>query len=269
MDIKSQVRIRIDSSDSETNAALKQLAAQLGLPEPSHTVGDCEFFFVMNGDRLELHRNSHRDNQREDNTSRQSPLYVDFLSGAPYYRFINNRTIRQPLAKAAGIKQGYRPTVLDATAGFGEDSFVLAALGCTVTMLERSPLIWVMLDNGISRSRSHPEIGRMFQQRVKLLRTDALPFMSENPQTFDTIFLDPMYPHTSKSSLNKQKMRVLRLLVGDDSDSDRLLHAALSCAAKRVVVKRPARAEILAGLAPSFSITTKSSRYDIYLIPYL
>jgi len=36
-----------------------------------------------------------------------------------------------------------------------------------------------------------------------------------------------------------------------------------------VVVKRPARAEALAGLKPSFSNTTKSGRYDIYLMPYL
>lgn len=258
MDIKSQIRILIDSDENESTDRLNQLADRLDLPKPAHVIGDCDFFFLMNGGRLELH-------QGDKGTARQSALFVDFLSGAPYYRFVNNRTIRQPLAKAAGIKQGYRPTVLDATAGFGEDSFVLAALGCKVTMLERSPLIWALLDNAISRCRLHPEIGRIFEHHVDLHLADALQFISTSQRHYDTVFLDPMYPHSTKSSLNKQKMRMLRTLVGSDTDSERLLRTALAHAVKRVVVKRPARAEFLAGLDPSYSITTKSSRYDVYL----
>ena len=262
MDSKPRVSIRIDSDDAKISAGLEQLADLLGLPEPVREIGNCDFFLAMNGDRLQLHRSGEK-------ASRQSPLFVDFLSGAPYYRFVRNRTIRQPLARTVGIKAGYRPTLLDATAGFGEDSFVLAALGCMVTMLERSALIWALLEDGIRRTRLHNEIGSIFRQRVTLHRADAIQFLSGNQQPFDTIFLDPMYPPAAKSPLNKQKMRFLRDLVGDDTDSDHLLHAALARAEKRVVVKRPARAEVLAGLDPSFSITAKSSRYDIYLIPYL
>lgn len=262
MDIKSQIRILTDTGNQEAHAYLEELSVMLGLPYPEESAGICDFFFVMNGERLELHRNN-------PHASRQAPLCVEFLSGSTYYRFIHDRTIRQPLAKAAGIKQGYRPIILDATAGFGEDSFVLAALGCNVTMVERSPVIWALLADGIRRCRSHPAIKLIFEQRVNLHNTEAIQFMTSCRQNFDTILLDPMYPHTGKSSLNKQKMRMLREIVGDDFDSDHLLNTALTHADKRVVVKRPARAEFLAGLHPSFSVTAKSSRYDIYLIPYL
>jgi len=53
--------------------------------------------------------------------------------------------------------------------------------------------------------------------------------------------------------------------VGDDIDAAALLAAALECAGKRVVVKRPRLAPVIAGLPPSFSQAGKSSRFDIYL----
>ena len=260
MDCSATVSIRFDSDDEGIKTDLARLADQLGLPAPARETGDCDYLLTMNGERLELHRN-------DPKVSRKTRLYVDFLSGPSYYRYVNNRTIKQPLARAVGIRQGYRPILLDATAGFGEDSFVLAALGCSVTMLERSPIIWALLENGIKRCRSHPEIGAIFSRRVRLSRTEARQFLADCKQPFDTIYLDPMYPHRTKSSLNRQNMRVLRELAGDDSDSGQLLDAALTHARKRVTVKRPARAESLGGVEPSFSIAARSSRYDIYLIP--
>ncbi len=56
-------------------------------------------------------------------------LFVDFVNGKNGYRLAHNCTIRQPLARAVGIKPGIRPTVIDATAGLGGDGFVLASLG--------------------------------------------------------------------------------------------------------------------------------------------
>ena len=47
--------------------------------------------------------------------------------------------INQLIAKA-GIKPNVSPVVVDATAGLGKDAFVLASLGCHVTMAERNPL---------------------------------------------------------------------------------------------------------------------------------
>jgi len=232
------------------------------MSDPVDDVEQADYVLILNDNRLELHHGP-------GCTAATSPLYVDFCSGAPYYRFIHDRTIKQPLARAIGIKKGYRPKVLDATAGFGEDSFVLAALGCAVTMLERSGVIWALLDDGIRRALSHPAVGKVFFDLVTLVHADAKRYLHDHRDAFDTIYLDPMYPHSSRSALNKQKMRFLRNVVGDDTDCSELLETALTHAEKRVVVKRPLKAEFLADLQPSFSQTGKSSRYDIYLAGHL
>jgi len=49
---------------------------------------------------------------------------------------------RQPLARALGRKAR---RVVDATAGLGQDSFLIASLGPTVLALERSPIIAALL----------------------------------------------------------------------------------------------------------------------------
>jgi 16S rRNA (guanine1516-N2)-methyltransferase len=82
----------------------------------------------------------------------------------------------------------------------------------------------------------------------------------------DVIFLDPMYPHREKSALVKKEMRFIRLLAGDDQDSAALLKAALAKAKQRVVVKRPKLAPPLSGPEPSFTISSKKNRFDVYLI---
>jgi 16S rRNA (guanine1516-N2)-methyltransferase len=53
--------------------------------------------------------------------------------------------------------------------------------------------------------------------------------------------------------------------VGDDSDADALLVAALAVDCARVVVKRPSKAPFLNGEKPSHQIIGKSIRYDIYV----
>lgn len=259
MDIKPQIGIKSDPSAPETASYLIGLAKRLNLPLTDPSGPKFSYVLALRDSRLEL---------RKESDPKTAPLSVDFLSGAVYYRFIHDQRINQPLAKAAGIKSGYRPTLLDATAGFGEDAFVLASLGCRVTMLERSKVIWALLADGISRCSENDRVKRIFDQRVTLKLVDSIEYLDSSETSYDTVFLDPMYPSQPKSPLNKQRMRMLREVVGDDSDTSELLTAALKRAVKRVAVKRPARAGHLDDREPSFVITAKSSRYDIYLIPY-
>lgn len=75
------------------------------------------------------------------------PVWADFVTGAVAHRRKFGGGSGQMIAKAVGIKPGVRPRVLDATAGLGKDSFVLATLGCEMTLIERSPLFmryWLM-----------------------------------------------------------------------------------------------------------------------------
>jgi len=192
-------------------------------------------------------------------------LHVDFIKGKSGYRHNKNLTIRQPLAKAIGIKQGVRPSVLDATAGLGQDAFVLACLGCQVSMCERSPVLHSLLEDGLDRAAREEKTMEIVSNRMKLLYEDSKIYLHDAPRIFNTIYLDPMYPHRTSSALNKLEMRVIRDLVGDDEDSEMLLKLALSAAKNRVVVKRPKWAKELSDLNPSFVVPMKNSRYDIYL----
>ena len=78
------------------------------------------------------------------------------------------------------------------------------------------------------------------------------------------VYLDPMFPASSKSALAKKEMQFFQDLVGQDTDADQLLNQALELASHRVVVKRPKLAPYLAEQKPTFSLTGKANRFDIY-----
>jgi 16S rRNA (guanine1516-N2)-methyltransferase len=260
MDIKPQIAVRADIATPENASYLIALAKRLNLPLIDAPDQRFSHVLTYRNSRLEL------DSQGGPPTA---SLTVDFLSGPAYYRFRHDRRINQPLARAAGIKPGYRPAVLDGTAGFGEDGFVLATLGCRVLMIERSAVIWALLADGISRARGNEEVRQIFDQRVTLKLADTIDYLNFSESSYDTVYLDPMYPSRPKSPLNKLRMRLLRELVGDDYDGSELLSAALEKARHRVAVKRPAKAGPLDHRTPSYTVTAKSSRYDVYLTPYL
>ncbi len=168
------------------------------------------------------------------------------------------------IAKAVGIQSGVRPVVVDATAGLGRDAFVLARLGCALTLIERQPLISALLEDGLQRAQADREVGPIVA-RMRLIGGNAIDVLRtwecEPPQV---IYLDPMFPVRDKSSLVKKEMRLFRPLAGDDGDAPALLEVALALASHRVVVKRPRKAAAIAGKPPGYVLEGKSSRFDIY-----
>lgn len=191
-------------------------------------------------------------------------LSTDFLHGNAGYRRLHGGGIHQPLARAVGIKPNHRPTVVDATAGLGIDGFILASLGCKVTMIERSPVMGALLADGLERAAGAPATEDI-AGRIHLLLGNAREIITALSEPPAAIYLDPMYPHRRGSALNKQEMRIIRRLVGDDQDAAALLETALDIAANRVVVKRPKGAPELNSRHPSHTITMKNSRFDVYL----
>ena len=192
------------------------------------------------------------------------PIRVDFLDGAVAHRRLFGGGSGQMIAKAVGIQPGIRPVVLDATAGLGKDAFVLAELGCALTLIERQPVIAALLEDGLLRALADPEVAPIVA-RMRLISGNAITLMTawadEAPQV---IYLDPMFPHRDKSALVKKEMRLFRPLAGNDDDAPALLAAALALATHRVVVKRPRKAPAIAGEKPGYVLEGKSSRFDIY-----
>lgn len=233
------------------DGALLQLATRWGLEQDENA----PLALVLTSAHLEL---------RKRDEPKLGGIFVDFVSGAMAHRRKFGGGRGEAVAKAVGIKGGYLPDVVDATAGLGRDAFVLAALGCRVRMLERHPVVAALLEDGLQRGYADSEIGGWLRERLTLLHVASQQALSDITPAPDVVYLDPMYPHRQKSAMVKKEMRVFQSLVGADEDADALLEPARRLAKKRIVVKRPDYAPPLAGVVTQSAVVTKSHRFDIY-----
>ncbi|HNV54663.1 MAG TPA: class I SAM-dependent methyltransferase [Pseudomonadales bacterium] len=194
----------------------------------------------------------------------EQPLRIDFGHGRLDYRRRHGGGTQEPLARAVGLRGGFRPQLLDATGGFGTDAFVLASLGCQVTLCERSPVMAALLADALARAGQKAELSAI-AARITLRQCDARDELASGRQ-HDVICLDPMFPPRRKSALPRRTMVQLQQLVGHDEDADALLPLALEQARYRVVVKRPRQAPLLAGLTAHHSLEGSSCRFDVYTL---
>lgn len=208
-------------------------------------------------------------NRPPDPPSDSGELICDFTGGAVGHRFRFGGGRGQSLPKAVGLKGGKMLTVVDATAGLGRDGFLLASLGATVTLIERSPHLHRLLAEGMARALAAGGDIAGVISRMTLLHGDAKDLLLNlsSPQFPDVILVDPMHPPRKNSALVKKEMRLIRAIVGTDEDAVDLMKVALATARKRVVLKWPRRAAPMAGIrAPSHQIIGKSTRYDVFMI---
>ncbi|MFH1108529.1 MAG: class I SAM-dependent methyltransferase [Planctomycetota bacterium] len=256
-----RIVVTAESGDDRLRFAAVSLARELALP---YLEGDAismehrpEFVLALSPARLEL---------RETCRGSSRPIYVDFVGGAAGYRRVSGRTRRQPIAQAVGLRNG-PVSLVDATAGLGRDSFLLACLGCTVTAIERSPVLAALVHDGIARAGGRsPKLDEVLA-RLRFVLGDARDVLRTMTDAFapDTIYIDPMYPPSKKSALVKKEMRVCRRLVGDDPDAGELFDLARRVAKKRVVVKRQPHAPPL-GPKPTTTCRGTRVRYDVYVV---
>lgn len=219
-------------------------------------------------DRYQLIQTQHRVELRDTVDPKTGAVYVDFIEGEVQHRRLFGGGKGQDIAKAIGLHKYKNLHVVDATAGLGREAFVLASLGCTVTLLERSPIIHALLADGLKRARnSHNADIMEIISRMTLHHADAHQWLADTTTDFmpDVIYLDPMFPERRKSALVQKEMRFFHKVVGEDPDSETLLTKALARARHRVVVKRPRHAPLLANHSPAFVISGKTIRYDVYL----
>ncbi len=200
----------------------------------------------------------------------KTTISIDFLKGTLAHRQQFGGGRGQALSKAMGLKSGITPNILDTTAGLAGDAFVLATLGCPVTLIERSPIIFSLIENAVERASLSDKFQPILDQGFHIINADANDYITEQLSTGsaapDVIYIDPMYPDRKKSALVKKDMQILQRLHGDDDNNSELLENALLYAKKRVVVKRPIHAETINKRTPNTCIKSKKTRYDIYTI---
>lgn len=169
-----------------------------------------------------------------------------------------------PIVKAVGDAR----TVVDATAGFLGDSFLLAVAGYEVTALERSALVYLLAKDGLERAERDPRLAELLGGRLKVVQADAREWLRARAgaaEAPDAVVIDPMFPpKKKKSALPRKEMVALREAVGADLDAAELLAAARACARKRVVLKRGDDAPELA--RPDWSIEGTTVRFDVWRV---
>ena len=192
-------------------------------------------------------------------------LQVDFVTGAAGHRLKFGGGRGQDLAKAMGLRDGKTPMIIDTTAGLGYDSFLLASLGASVIMIERSEKIHALLVQGMKRAANEGGEFHEIIARMTLLKGDAKDLLPE--LTGEAILIDPMHPPRHNSALVKQELRQVREIVGTDDDAADLVRVALKYTRNRVVLKWPTKADPIEGLKPcTHQIRGKSTRYDVFMV---
>ncbi len=214
------------------------------------------FVLILGADGLSL---------RQFGDNAPGPLSVQFVSGKQAWRQRQGGGKRQLIARALGLHKGANPQVLDATAGMGGDAYVLAGLGCRVTMIEQSSVVAALLRDGLQRLAAAPEPElQAIAARMNLLPPMAAQCWLEAGNRAEIIYLDPMFPGAVGNAAVKKEMQILRQLLEPPADEAALLQSALEGADFRVVVKRHKQSPPIDGPVASYQLTGKSTRYDIY-----
>ena len=191
-------------------------------------------------------------------------LKCSFIEGPILHRLKYGRGRGQNLAKAVGMKFNKNRNIIDATAGLGYDSFILASIGAKVTLIERSQKMYELLQNGIDEGKSFGGEIEKIINRMELVFGDSKDILPK--LTPEVIMIDTMYKDRKKTALVKNNMRLVREIVGPDSDYIELLKVALNCAQNRVVLKQPRYAEPIKEIKKcSHQILGKTIRYDIFM----
>ena len=179
------------------------------------------------------------------------------------------------IARACNL--GEKPTLIDATAGLGHDSLLMAHLGAQVRLIERHPILFVLLEYAHAQAALDSFL-QPIVARIELIYADSNAYLQQllqQAEQVDVVYLDPMFPQRDqhqnaikKQAQVKKQMQLLHLLLPEDGEmdlGDQLLHLAMQIA-KRVVVKRPRHAVYLADQNPDHQWLGDACRFDAYFL---
>ena len=178
------------------------------------------------------------------------------------HRVTNGRLQHEMLAKAVKTDQENLKAI-DATAGMGEDSLLLAACGYQVTLYEQNPVIAILLKDALRRAKKNTVL-KDIVSRMQLVEGYSIEHLNKRLDPVDVIYLDPMFPGRQKSGLINKKLQLIQKLEPPCSKETALFDAAMAAQPSKIIVKRPLKSPYLDERVPSYSLKGKAIRYDCY-----
>ena len=144
-------------------------------------------------------------------------------------------------------------SILDCTAGLGRDGILLSELGYNVTMIEKNPLLILLIRNYLSRNA---------HIKARLLYGDALTYTHIAEKEFDYIYIDFMFEKKNNSKPSKYDL-FLRSINYNENNKSGFINKMKNYCKKRIVVKEPmkSRSEIN---DHDYEIKTNLIKYKIF-----
>ena len=180
-------------------------------------------------------------------------IYIDFND--PKFIEKNNQRLHDKKDVFWKVFSQSNSAILDCTAGFGRDSFLLDSMGHDVTMIENSPIVAMLLKNALRRSNNI---------NIKLFFGNAYDYMKHSNEKYDYIYIDFMFEKLKNKSLSSKNDEALKMISFNDNDKNKIIQLAQSVSNKKVIVKEP-RNTVSGILKPNYIIKTKLLKYNIYL----
>lgn len=159
------------------------------------------------------------------------------------HRVSDGRLAHEMLVRAAKTTETDLKGI-DATAGMGEDAFLLAAYGYDMTLYEQNPVVAVLLKDALRRAKKHPQL-KEIAGRMKLVEGNSVEELKTRVDAVDLIYLDPMFPGRQKSGLINKKLQLIQKLEPPCSDEVELFEAAIQAKPSKIIVKRPLKFRFL------------------------
>lgn len=179
-------------------------------------------------------------------------------------RVTDGRLQHEMLAKAVKTNKN-NPKAIDATAGMGEDAFIIAAAGYEVTLCEQNPVIAALLKDAIRRGKKNKDL-KDIVSRMKVVDGDSVKLLAKGLGDVDLIYLDPMFPERQKSGLINKKLQLIQKMEPPCSSENELFEAAINAKPEKIIVKRPLKSPNLADKKPNYVLSGKAIRYDCYAL---
>ena len=145
-------------------------------------------------------------------------------------------------------------TLLDCTAGYGRDSYILRSMGFNVTMIENSPVMSLLLNNALKKLKL---------SNFTMYHGNSYDYLSHSKKYYDYIYIDFMFDKLKKNSLSSKNDETLKLISFQENNKNNLITLAIKKSNSRVVVKEP-KHSLSNILKPEYTIKTKLLNFNIY-----
>ena len=245
-----EFKLLVASDNEDLNQKAIKLSKKIKLPFAGH-LADLKksykdaFLLVVSEDLIYL---------KKGLSGTSKPIYCNFCKWSKETKRNNLvRTMR-------GLPQ--KSLIIDATAGLGRDALILSSLVERVILIERVPWVSALLEDGLKNSIEHLP----YLSNTRVVCSDSKKFLLNLKTKPDAIYLDPMFENMGKSKAKREVQALRDLTIQSNEKELLLLEVALKKAKDRVVVKRHKKVKNLAGIKPTFSLTGRVVRYDVYSI---